>query len=1307
MTYNMLGEVEHVLKRPDTQVGSVQLHSVEHTLVFRPDNVVKKTKTSKANTSSETSDVMDAVLDAATSGGNNDGCVDAAATPPSSPWSIRTLTVCPALGKLCDELLVNVADHKTRYPTLVKRCKVQVDMDTGECSVWNDGPGIETQIHPKWGIHTIQGLFGNFRSSSNFDDTEEKFTGGRNGYGAKLANAFATKFTVETCDAVNRYKQVWRDNTSKVSKPVIRKCRSKSPKTFTKVSFVPDWKWFGEGVSGWTTDMLDWLSTRCAELAGTKPDLEIFFQGVKIPVKGFRAFSKAAIAAFNPGTPFGYCDVTPRWSVGLAATSPCHGPLTLSYVNSIPTSKGGTHVRHVQAKLVKEIVARLKKAGHSLKNANALVKHNLFLTINCMLPNPQFGSQTKEELTLPAKAFKGGCVFTPSAMSKLLRDSHILDIIVSRARGSKHEQKQFSDAKKSRNVTAKGLDDAVWAGTAKSAQCMLFLTEGESAKKLAVSGFSVVGRQKYGVYPLRGKPLNPRQVTPETLAKNVELTSVIRILGLRRNLDYRTEAARKTLRYGSLVVMADQDDDGAHIKGLVFNFIAVYNPTLLAAPNFMYHFVTPIVKVKKNKKKLSFYCRKDYDAWTDSLGGDVKGWTIKYYKGLGTSTATEAKEYFKSLSKHLVPFVPIEDVKSVNLSATRAADWNGVQWMEFAFEAKHAKLRKLWTSATSDECDTFSQLAAQDALQGGGGGSGSGSGSGSSVDDDDGITSQPATYPGFFVGDFRQYCLTSIGRAIPSVMDGLKPSQRKILWAACLRKSNASLKVAELAGFVSEKSAYHHGEGSMCGTIVHMAQNFTGSNNINLLVPEGQFGARDDGGSNAAAARYIFTRLDKVARAIFPADDDPVLDYLTDDGKSIEPVYYVPVIPMALVNGIKGLATGWRVDVPCFDPLQIIDVIDKYLDTGAWHVPPTEFVPFVRGFRGTVSHFHNSASTKKSNAAANKTTDCYTVKGVVSFRPPNTLVIEELSYKQRTDKYLEWATAVDVSTILFGKSTTAAKASARKRRRKKQDAQKDAKGDGDDDNNANGDVSDPNASGGSKNKKKSSTRGRGGGDDTPDSAPVAALNVANMCSDTNVLIVITLAPQIAKSYAKKQTSMPPSEFSDMLLRDWNLVSEVRFSSNTAIFVDLNGRPREFTVEEIFDTHAKERLAVYTKRKAFLMKALQEKQRVLDMKYRFVQAVLDDKIVLKKRSETDIRAALVSMLDIPTDFHDSLLNLPLRVQTKESLAKWTAQIKQIETDVARLKPITPEGFWKHDLVIARDAIETQNTELAKLRTIPVH
>jgi DNA topoisomerase-2 len=320
-----------------------------------------------------------------------------------------------------------------------------------------------------------------------------------------------------------------------------------------------------------------------------------------------------------------------------------------------------------------------------------------------------------------------------------------------------------------------------------------------------------------------------------------------------------------------------------------------------------------------------FYNEGEYRAWKEggegaSEGGAAagvsmathtppSGWNIKYYKGLGTSTGKEFKEYFEN--KKIVDFTHSGDTCDNEI--------------DMVLNKKRADDRKTWLA-------TYSRDRYLDTLQ------------------------PSVTYEKFINDEMIHFSKYDCDRSIPNTMDGLKISLRKILYSAFKKNLKTEIKVAQFSGYVSEHSGYHHGEASLNAAIVGLAQNFVGSNNINLFEPNGQFGTRMKGGSDAASVRYIFTQLNKLTRLIFRSEDDAVLTYLDDDGQSVEPIYYVPIIPMALVNGTKGIGTGFSTDIMCYNPAQIIEYIKRKLSgtvsADASAQAPIE--PFYKNFKGTI-----------------------------------------------------------------------------------------------------------------------------------------------------------------------------------------------------------------------------------------------------------------------------------------------------------------------------------------------------------------
>jgi DNA topoisomerase-2 len=403
---------------------------------------------------------------------------------------------------------------------------------------------------------------------------------------------------------------------------------------------------------------------------------------------------------------------------------------------------------------------------------------------------------------------------------------------------------------------------------------------------------------------MKGKILNVRGESVKKISENKEIAEIKKILGLETGRNYKdmTDIA-KSLRYGKVLFMTDQDLDGSHIKGLGINLFQTEWPSLTLIPGFIGFMNTPILKARKGSKELVFYNTGEYDEWKEL--NDTKGWNIKYYKGLGTSTGKEFREYFEK--KKIVGF---EHNGKLSDDA-----------IDMVFNKKRSDDRKDWL----EEYNRDSYLDT----------------SKSSVSYDDFINQE--------LIHFSKY---DCDRSIPNLMDGQKTSQRKILFAAFKKNLTTEIKVAQFSGYVSEHSGYHHGEASLNGAIVGMAQNFVGSNNINLLVPSGQFGTRLQGGKDSASERYIFTYLNKITRSIFPEMDDHVLKYLDDDGMLVEPLFYAPIIPMILVNGAKGIGTGFSTDIMCYNPLTIIE----YLKSKLSDLPTTsfEFVPYYDGFQGQI-----------------------------------------------------------------------------------------------------------------------------------------------------------------------------------------------------------------------------------------------------------------------------------------------------------------------------------------------------------------
>lgn len=978
--YQKKSQHEHILLRPDTYVGSL-LPTEEEMFVYDEDEdaIVKK----KITFTPGLFKIFDESKSVSRSFPRFFHCQFAHSSLTHS-FSLSFI-----LSRSSRPVIVNAADNKQRDEDMTL-LEVVIDAEKNVMSVKNNGKGIPVALHAEHNMYVPTMIFGHLLTGSNFDDEEEKTTGGRNGYGAKLANIFSTEFIVECLDTERglKFKQVFRENMLKPEEPIVKSASAAEKKKgdYVKITFSPELPRFN--MEKLDKDTVGLLSRRAWDIAGTMANshgrkLVVTLNGKKLPVKSFQDYVKAHQGINNP---IAFERVDDMWEVGVAATTEHGIPQHVSFVNAICTYKGGSHVTFVADKIAKslqKVIEKKNKGGTKISPAQ--IRNQLCVFVNALVKNPSFDSQTKDYLTNKTKEYTGQCKISDKFLKQAAK-GEIVDNILAFARFK--QSRELNKTGGTKKLKVKGipkLDDANKAGSSSSTKCTLILTEGDSAKSLAMSGLSVVGRDHYGVYPLKGKPLNVRDADHKKIVANEEIKSIIEILGLKHGVVY-TEENIKTLRYGHLMIMADQDHDGSHIKGLVVNFIHRFWPSLLDVPGFLQCFITPIVKATKGKQTQTFFTLPEYEEWKKSTGNDAKGWKIKYYKGLGTSTSAEAKDYFSNLDLHEVTFERLSlDDKAAEDVLNEDANGMDVDELDFAAgkEAPSKKTKKTTVvpgqinSYGSDLIDmVFNKDRVPDrknwlnALKK------------DTYLDYNEAQGQGVKYSDFINKELILFSKADCERSISHVMDGFKPSQRKVLFACIKRRLKDEMKVAQLAGYISEHTAYHHGEMSLHGTMVGMAQSFVGSNNVNLLTPAGQFGTRRLGGKDCASPRYIFTKLEKITRTIFHPDDDELLNYLSDDGASIEPEYFMPVIPLVLVNGADGIGTGWSSKVPNYDPRIIIANLRRKLR--GQEVEPMS--PSYAGFTGEI-------------IAEDENTTSFEVKGRIERIDDTTLVITELPVK--------------------------------------------------------------------------------------------------------------------------------------------------------------------------------------------------------------------------------------------------------------------------------------------------------------------
>jgi DNA topoisomerase-2 len=677
--YQRKNQLEHVLLRPDTYIGSIE-RTTKKMMVCDPD---------------PENDEKDMFVE-------------------------REVSYTEGALKCVDEIFVNLADAKIKYDDLIAKGKkyvpvtkvhIKVNPETGEISAKNNGSGIPVILEndddgelEKAGerLYIPGTIFGVFRTGDSYENKEVAHVGGKNGFGAKLTNAFSKKFKLVTVDekTKRKFSQTWKNNMSKVGTPKIEEGVTKVP--WTEVSFILDFERLNMP-NGIDADFMGLVKKRAYDIAAYMgKSVAVSFNGTRIQVPDFAKYIdmfvggnsrevKREYLVLENSLPNDY-----QWEFGVAP-SPEQEFKHSTFVNGIDTYKGGTHLDYVTNELLgalRDRLAAVTKQPVEYKH----IRPFLWIFLNTQIPNPTFSSQTKEEMT----SARGKCQFV--IKNKFKDDQGLIDRIIKKldlkdrvaklasykASVSTNKELKKSDGRMVTNLTGiPKLDDANNAGKKnRKRPVTLILTEGDSAKRLAIAGLTVINNDDFGVFPLRGKALNAFGASDEQIANNAEIINIKKIIGLQSGSTYE---GTKNLRYDRVMIMTDQDLDGSHIKGLILALFRTLWPSLYEMPGFLCSFITPIVKATKNGKKgqvISFKTEQDYKKWeasqkiqSDGTEKKLAGWTIKYYKGLGTSTTAEAKEYFKELDENTKEFVWTPESN---------------ECIDLAFNKKRADDRKEW-----------------------------------------------------------------------------------------------------------------------------------------------------------------------------------------------------------------------------------------------------------------------------------------------------------------------------------------------------------------------------------------------------------------------------------------------------------------------------------------------------------------------------------------------------------------------------------------------------------------------------------
>jgi len=820
--------------------------------------------------------------------------------------------------KTIEEILSNAIDNNWRSMkanTPMSFIKIETNSETEEISISNDGAAIPidlteyeytdpvTQEITANKLYPAELFFGYMLSGTNYDDTEERKTSGRNGMGAKATIIFSTYAKVEHVTDGKKFVQIFEDNITKRSKPKITSSKSSN---YTKITFKLDFDRFG--YPGIDNDLINLIHKTAYDISMIT-NIPVYFNKTKISIPDLTKYAKLymntkdMIHIKTKDCEVVLIDYTDdKYNDDFYEERGKGDIASVSFVNGCYTKDGGIHVDVWKDAIISAFVRKFN-AKKKIKTTARDVYPYLGLFIRCELDKPSFDSQTKDKLNAPKpKTVK----ISEEITDKMLKWKCINNLIEKLEMKSAHKLEVKEKKTTTRKVFGDKADDANNAGGVNSSKCILYITEGLSAKTFVISGRSAIkdGHDFIGAMALKGKFLNVRNASKTKILENTEVTLLKDILGLRIGVDYTKDSNFKTLRYGKVNILTDADDDGIHIRGLILNFFYHMYPSLIERGGFIEALSTFVAVATKGKKREVFYSNPEYKSWETS--NTDKGVSVKYYKGLGTSQAKDAKECF--LNPKNVVF---------------STDGDEEEMMAIGFDENLSDDRKKWICSENNN--------------------------------------NPFIYEGnlsiskFVDEQLIIYHRMCISRAIPSLVDGFKESQRKVFFGVVHKKLKKSMDLERLAGSVKETTGYHHGGTSLQEAIIKMAQGYVGSNNIPLLETDGQFGSRLRGGEDHAAPRYISTKLEKVAESIFSSMDEPILDYRMEDNISVEPTFFVPIIPMILVNGADGIGSGFSTKAPCYNPVDLIRWIKTWLKKREDINKLDKLKPYYRGYTGEIT----------------------------------------------------------------------------------------------------------------------------------------------------------------------------------------------------------------------------------------------------------------------------------------------------------------------------------------------------------------
>jgi len=828
--------------------------------------------------------------------------IDRTSTPSRLSAAVETILMSPALSQCVEEPIINALDQ-------AQRCRatneIRISFDAGRISIYNNGDGIPVTLQPGTDLLIPQFIFGVPLTGSNMSKEKTSTIGGTNGVGVKITNIHSEEFRVETYDAARRiyFSQVWRNGMRIRDEPEILQIepKSKPPITGTRISFTLLYETFKTAIAVVERVIFTraiWVAFyvhhRASGVRVYWNDRRIAFPAETIidAIIGARQFKTRASTTYDVAQ---LTDATVIIAPGVKRYA-------MSIINGIVVPDGN-HISFIVDQIKRaakaEYAAKMRvKDTASLPNA-ASIANNIAVVILWRTSDVHWTSQSKDHarfriddlaraLTLPAAFI--------DVIASRLSDAAVtrIDNTPARARVVKVDIDKYSPAK--------------LAGGRHSADCRLFLAEGNSAKSQLCGGIgSELGFKLYGVLSLRGVILNARKEAIEItdhrgdivghrrskkIIDSEFMNSFVSILGLDYTCAYTTASQRSALRYGGVIGCVDQDLDGVgNIFSLLLNVFHVFWPALITS-GYVQRLATPIVRAfpptgrGRAARVLEFYSEDEYNAWAAADSARHDKYTAKYYKGLSNHSAEEMRQIIRNMRTQMITYSCDDDARET-------------------FEiylGRDPSLRRAVLSQPPPQRDSDIE---QSALAQ--------------------ISPMPASY--HLRCEAHTYQLDNLQRKLVHFIDGANQVSRKIL-DGCIKifaKSHAKLKVADIAGKVSQLENYHHGEASLSAAIMRRAFIAPGGCQLPLLLLHGNAGTRLEGGQDMGAPRYSTAAINHyLVPLIYSEHDYPLLDFRMDEGNRGEPRSFMPIIPMCVLEHVELPAHGWNIRI---NALEVIDVI--------------------------------------------------------------------------------------------------------------------------------------------------------------------------------------------------------------------------------------------------------------------------------------------------------------------------------------------------------------------------------------------